>query len=128
MIQSNNTRHATLATPAALDDPVDDADHPPPNRPSHRHPHLLRTIALALCFFAILYIVPTASAASTERVAAPSSSTPTSVLHSLASLTKRQSEAVASTCACKAPEKRGAAFAVKGEFVALDFRTHATRS
>ncbi|KAK4335092.1 hypothetical protein RTBOTA2_003860 [Rhodotorula toruloides] len=119
MIQSNNTRHATLATPAALDDPVDDADHPPPNRPSHRHPHLLRTIALALCFFAILYIVPTASAASTERVAAPSSSTPTSVLHSLASLTKRQSEAVASTCACKAPEKRGAAFAVKAAFIPI---------
>ncbi|BGO91829.1 hypothetical protein NBRC10512v2_004103 [Rhodotorula toruloides] len=122
MIQSNNTRHATLATPAALDDPVDEADHPPPsssNRPPHRHSRLLRTLALALCFFTILYIVPTASAASTDRVDASSTSTPSSVIHSLASLTKRQAEAVASTCACKAPEKRGAAFAVKAAFIPI---------
>ncbi|BGP32530.1 hypothetical protein JCM10296v2_004311 [Rhodotorula toruloides] len=122
MIQSTTARHATLATPASLDDPVEEADHPPPsssNRPSRRHSHLLRTVAVTLCFFAVLYILPTASAASTERVAAPSSSIPTSVLHSLASLTKRQSEAVASTCACKAPEKRGAAFAVKAAFIPI---------
>lgn len=115
MIESTAARHATLAASAPLDDPVEEAEHPRPHRRSQRHSHVLRTIAIALCVFVILYIVPTASAAATDRVAAsPSSSTPSSVFDSLASLTKRQQEAVASTCACKAPEKRGAAFAVKG--------------